>query len=42
MTELLTEDISIDATSTRGRPIRGVKWIPKEIYAMKYREMEEE
>ncbi len=38
--ELGTEEIAIDATNSRGRPLKGVKWLPKEVYAMKYREME--
>ena len=41
MTELVTEDVPIDSTATRGRTLKGVKWKPVEIYAMKYREMEE-
>ena len=40
MTEISTEDISIDATNTRGRSLRGVKWKAAEVYAMKYREPE--
>ncbi len=35
-TEIVTEDIPIDITSTRGRPLKGVKWLPKAIYPMKY------
>ena len=42
MTELLTEDIPIDATNTRGRALKGVKWKPAKLFAMKYREAEEE
>ncbi|MDE6676253.1 MAG: hypothetical protein K2K12_00885, partial [Clostridia bacterium] len=41
MTEISTEDIPIDATNTRGRALRGVKWTAKEVYAMKYREIED-
>ena len=41
MTEISTEDIAIDATSTRGKPVRGAKWTPKKIYAMKYREVKD-
>ncbi|MDE6274835.1 MAG: DNA topoisomerase 4 subunit A, partial [Clostridiales bacterium] len=39
--EINTEDIPIDITSTRGRPLKGVKWLPKAIYPMKHC-MEEE
>jgi DNA gyrase subunit A len=41
MTEISTEDIPIDATSTRGRTLKGVKWTAKEVFAMKYRELED-
>ena len=41
MAEFSTEDIPIDATNTRGRTLRGVKWTAKEVYAMKYRELDE-
>lgn len=41
MTELVTEDIPIDATNTRGRALKGVKWTPKGIYAMKYRQIDD-
>ncbi len=41
MTELSTEEIPIDATNTRGRALKGVKWKAKEVYAMRYREAEE-
>ena len=40
-TEISTEDIPIDATSTRGRSLKGVKWTAKEVYALKYREFED-
>ena len=40
LTEFSTEDIPIDATNTRGRTPRGVKWTPKAIYAMKYKELD--
>ncbi len=33
--KLSTEDIPIDATYTRGRPLKGVTWKAKEIFAMK-------
>lgn len=39
--EIATEDVPIDATSTRGRPLKGVKWTAKEVYAMKYRESDD-
>ena len=41
MTEISTEDIPIDATNTRGRALRCVKWTAKAVYAMKYREIED-
>ena len=41
MTEITTEDIPIDATNTRGRTLKGVKWKAKAVYAMRYREVEE-
>ena len=41
MTEITTEDIPIDATNTRGRTLKGVKWKAKAVYAMRYRELEE-
>ena len=41
MTEIQTEDVPIDVTSTRGRSLKGVKWTAKEVYPMKYRELEE-
>ena len=41
MTEIVTEDVPIDATSTRGRTLKGVKWKPKAVYAMKHRETED-
>ena len=41
MTELSTEDVPIDGTGTRGRPLKGVKWRPVAVYAMKYREVED-
>ncbi len=41
MTELSTEDVPIEATNTRGRLLKGVKWTAKELYPMKYREIEE-
>ena len=37
MAELNTEDISIDATNTRGRAVKSAKFEPKAVYAMKYR-----
>ncbi len=40
MCELSTEDIPIDATSTRGRTLKGVKWTARNVYPMKYREAE--
>ena len=40
MTELCTEDVPIDTTSTRGRPLKGVKWKPVSVFAMKYRKVE--
>ncbi len=40
-TEITTEDIPIDATNTRGRTLKGVKWTAKEVYALKYRELDE-
>ena len=39
MTEISSEDIPIDSTNTRGRPLRGVKWTAQAVYAMKYREL---
>ncbi len=33
---LSTEDFPIDATYTRGRPLKGVKWTAKEIFSMKF------
>ncbi len=41
MTEIVTEDVPIDATSTRGRTLKGVRWKPKAVYAMKHRETED-
>ena len=41
MTEIVTEDIPIDATNTRGRTLKGVKWTAKAVYAMRYRELDE-
>ncbi len=41
MTEIATEEVSIDAGGTRGRPIRGATWKAAEVYAMKYREYKE-
>ena len=41
MLEVATEVIPIDATSTHGRPLKGTKWIAKEVYAMKYRSYED-
>ncbi len=40
--EIVTEEVAIDATATKGRPLKGVKWLPKFVYAMKYREAEED
>ncbi len=37
MSEISTEDVPIDATNTRGRPLKNVTWQPKEVFAMKYR-----
>ncbi len=33
---ITTEDIPIDATYTRGRPLKGVKWTAKELIPVKY------
>ncbi len=41
MEEIVTEDIPIDGTNTRGRALKGVKWKPLQVFAMKYREIEE-
>ncbi len=41
MTEIATEDVPIDATATRGRPLKDAKWTANEVFAMKYREYEE-
>ena len=41
MAEMLTEDVPIDSTVTRGRPLKGVKWKPVKVFAMKYRETED-
>ena len=41
MVEIPTEDVPIDATNTRGRPLKNVKWEAVEVFAMKYREYEE-
>lgn len=40
LVEIDTEEISIDNTSTRGRPFKGVKWTPKEVHAVKFRDDE--
>ena len=37
MSEISTEQVAIDATNTRGRPVRGAKWKAVEVFAMKYR-----
>lgn len=37
MAEICTEDVPIDATNTKGRALKGIKWKPKAVYAMKYR-----
>ncbi len=37
MSEISTEDVPIDATNTRGRPLKGVSWQAKEVFAVKYR-----
>ena len=37
MLEISTEDVPIDATSGRGRPLKAVKGAPKAVYALKYR-----
>ncbi len=34
--KITTEDVPIDATYTRGRPLKGVKWMAKEIVSVKY------
>ncbi len=34
--KLSTEDIPIDATYTRGRPLKGVSWKAKEIFSVKF------
>ncbi len=39
--ELCTEDVSIDATSTRGKPVRGAKWKAQNVYAMKFKQLED-
>ncbi len=39
--EIVTEDIPIDATNTRGRALKGVEWTAKSVYALKYREMDD-
>ena len=41
MSEISTETVPIDATYTRGRPLKGVKWIAKRMFAMKYRKAED-
>ena len=41
MTELSTEEVPIDATNTRGRNLKGVKWKAQQVFAMRYREAEE-
>ncbi len=41
MTEIATEDVPIDATNTRGRPLKNVKWQAVEVYPMKYREYDD-
>ncbi len=41
MTEISTEEIPIDATNTRGRALKNVKWTAKEVIAMKYRECDD-
>ncbi len=41
MCEISTELIPIDATNTRGRTLKKISWTPSEIFAMKYREVEE-
>ena len=41
MAELSTEDVPIDATNTRGRTLKGIKWTAKEVFAMKYRPAED-
>ncbi len=42
MSEISTEDVPIDATNTRGRPLKNISWQAKEVFAMKYRSAEEE
>ena len=41
MSEISTEDIPIDATNTRGRPLKNAKWKAVEVFSMKYREYKE-
>ncbi len=41
MTELSTEEVPIDATNTRGRNLKGIKWKAQQVFAMRYREAEE-
>ena len=40
MLEISTEDVPIDVTSSRGRPLKAVKVAPKAVYALKYRKEE--
>ena len=37
MSEISTEDVPIDAASTRGRPLKGVSFKAVEVFAMKHR-----
>lgn len=39
--EISTEDVPIDATNTRGKALKGVKWTAKNVYAMKHRSAED-
>ena len=41
MSEICTEDVPIDATNTRGRPLKGITWQAKEVFAMKYRTVDD-
>ncbi len=41
MSEISTEEVPIDATNTRGRPLKNVKWQAAEVFSMKYREVED-
>ncbi len=41
MAEIATEDVAIEETNTRGKPVKGATWKAKEVYAMKYLRYEE-